>query len=58
MNKNVKIFIWIIIGVILLNSNMHFLSDNNFTYVMILLIVVLITNLIFIILKKTKHEKN
>ena len=57
MNKNVKIFTWIIIGAILLNSNMHFLSDNNFTYIMILLIVVLITNLIFIILKKTKHEK-
>lgn len=58
MNKSVKIFTWSIIGIILLNSSMHFLSHNNFTYIMILLLVVLFTNLIFIILEKSRHEKN
>jgi hypothetical protein len=57
MNKFVKIFTWIVIGIMMINSNMHFLNDNSFTFIMIVLLIILITNLILIILKKPQNEK-
>ncbi len=60
MYKNVKIFIWSIVGIIFLNANKHFLTDKMFEYLAFSLIIALSVNIIGIIItnnKKSNHEK-
>jgi hypothetical protein len=59
MLRNVKIFCWVIISIILLNSNKHFLSEFGFTFAMSLLLIAIIGNIIVITFKNIKEdEKN
>ncbi len=59
MYRNVKIFCWIIISIILLNSNQHFLSEFGFTFAMSLLLIAIVGNIIVLTFKNIKEdEKN
>ena len=59
MYRNVKIFCWIIISIILLNSNQHFLSEFGFTFAMSLLLIAILGNIIVLTFKNIKEdEKN
>lgn len=59
MYRNVKIFCWVIISIILLNSNQHFLSEFGFTFAMSLLLIAIVGNIIVLTFKNIKEdEKN
>ena len=59
MYRNVKLFCWVIISILLLNSNQHFLSEFGFTFAMSLLLIAIVGNIIVLTFKNIKQdEKN
>lgn len=55
MYKSVKIMIWIVAAVMMLNASQHFLSDKMFANMMLLLAAAVIINIIGLSLKKTNQ---
>ena len=47
MNKNIKIFLWVLISLVLLNSNRKFLTSYEFTVVMAIILISIVGTLIF-----------
>jgi hypothetical protein len=58
MYKSVKIFTWVVFGAMTLNAIQHFMSDRILEYLLYLLGIAYITNIVLLILKKTKNEEN
>ncbi|KAF2509869.1 hypothetical protein [Flavobacterium foetidum] len=52
MYKSVKMMTWIVVAIMMLNASKHFLSDNMFTYMMLLLLVAVIVNIVGLAFKK------
>ncbi|WP_343545054.1 hypothetical protein [Flavobacterium movens] len=52
MYKSVKIMTWVVVAIIMLDANQHFLSDKMFANIMLLLLVAFIINIIGLGLKK------
>ncbi|WP_193745240.1 hypothetical protein [Flavobacterium sp. ASV13] len=52
MYKSVKIMTWVVVAIMMLNANQHFLSDKMFANMMLLLLAAFIINIIGLSLKK------
>ncbi|MEO8255158.1 MAG: hypothetical protein ABI554_12320 [Flavobacterium sp.] len=52
MYKSVKIMTCIVVAIMMLNANQHFLSDKMFANMMLLLLVAVIINIIGLTFKK------
>ena len=57
MSRNVKIFCWVIISIILLNSNQHFLTEFGFTFAMAILLIAIVGNIIVLIFNNIKEDE-
>lgn len=47
MNKNINIFLWVLISLVLLNSSQNFLTSYEFTVVMSIVLISIVGTLIF-----------
>ena len=57
MNKNIKIFQWVLISILLLNTSQHFLTDFRFTIIVSLLLISIVGTIFFSSYKNLREDR-